>query len=59
MEAAHYSAIWSPEIKRFYQKRQAKRHILIAKKTVANKLARACYHMLSKQEPFDIERAFG
>ena len=59
MEAAHYGAIWSPEIKRFYQKRQAKRHILIAKKTVANKLALACYHMLSKQEPFDIKRAFG
>ena len=59
MEAAHYAAIWSPEIKRFYQKRQAKRHILVAKKTVANKLARACYHMLTKQEPFEVQRAFG
>ncbi len=59
MEAAHYAAIWSPEIKRFYQKRQAKRHILVAKKTVANKLARACYHMLTKQEPFEVKRAFG
>jgi transposase len=59
MEAAHYAAIWSPEIKRFYQKRQAKRHLLVAKKTVANKLARACYHMLKRQEPFDVTRAFG
>jgi transposase len=59
MEAAHYAAIWSPEIKRFYQRRQAKRHILVAKKTVANKLARACYHMLKRQEPFDVRRAFG
>jgi transposase len=59
MEAAHYAAIWSPEIKRFYQRRQAKRHILVAKKTVANKLARACYHMLKRQEPFDVTRAFG
>ena len=59
MEAAHYAAIWSPEIKRFYQKRQAKRHILVAKKTVANKLAKACYHMLKRQEPFDVHRAFG
>ncbi len=58
MEAAHYAAIWSPEIKRFYQKRQAKRHILVAKKTVANKLARACYHMLKRQEVFDVKRAF-
>ena len=59
MEAAHYAAIWSPEIKRFYQKRQAKRHILVAKKTVANKLAKACYHMLKRQQPFDVTRAFG
>ena len=59
MEAAHYSAIWSPEIKRFYHKRQAKRHLLVAKKTIANKLARACFHMLRKQEPFDVSRAFG
>lgn len=59
MEAAHYAAIWSPEIKRFYQQRQAKRHIMVAKKTVANKLARACYHMLTKQEPFEVRRAFG
>jgi len=59
MEAAHYAAIWSPEIKRFYQKRKAKRHILVAKKTVANKLAKACYHMLSKQEVFNVQRAFG
>ena len=59
MEAAHYTTIWCPEIKRFYQKRKAKRHILVAKKTIANKLARASYHMLVKQEPFDVQRAFG
>jgi hypothetical protein len=31
----------------------------VAKKTVANKLARAAYHMLSKGEPFEVKRAFG
>ncbi len=59
MEAAHYAAIWSPAIKRYYQRKQARSHILVAKKAVANKLARACYHMLSRQEPFDVNRAFG
>jgi len=59
MEAAHYGAIWSPEIKRYYQRQQAQKHILVAKKAVANKLARACYHMLSKREAFDVKRAFG
>lgn len=58
LEAAHHSAIWSPEIKRFYQRRKTKKHILIAKKAVANKLARACYHMLRRQELFDVKRAF-
>jgi transposase len=59
MEAAHYGAIWSPQIKRYYQRKQAKSHILVAKKAVANKLARACYHMLKRQEAFDVTRAFG
>lgn len=59
MEAAHFSAIWSPTIKRFYQKRLRTRHVMVAKKTVANKLARACYFMLKRSEPFDEQRAFG
>jgi transposase len=59
MQAAHLAAIWEPQVKRFYQKKQAKSHIMVAKKAVAGKLARAIYHMLSKQEPFDVERAFG
>ena len=43
MEAAHYAAISNLEIERFYQKRQAKRHIPAAKKTVANKLGKATW----------------
>jgi transposase len=59
LEAAHYAAICSPTIRRYYQRKQARSHILVAKKAVANKLARACYHMLRRQEPFDVNRAFG
>lgn len=58
MEAAHNAAIWSPPIKRYYQRKQSKSHILAAKKAVANKLARACYHMLKRSEAFDVTRAF-
>ena len=58
MEAAHYGAIWNPQIKRYYQRKQAKAHVLVAKKAVANKLARACYHMLKRREVFDVTRAF-
>ena len=59
MEAAHYAAIWSPPIRRYYERRKARRHLLVAKKAVANKLARAVYHMLTKREAFVVERAFG
>ncbi len=59
MQASHLAAIWEPKIKRFYQKKQTKSHIMIAKKAVAGKLARAIYHMLNNQEAFDVDRAFG
>jgi transposase len=59
MEAGHYSAIWNPRIKRYYQHKKTRVHILVAKKAVANKLARACYHMLRRGEKFDVTRAFG
>jgi transposase len=58
MEAGHYGAIWNPRINRYYQRKKAKAHIMVAKKAVANKLARACYHMLKRGEVFDVTRAF-
>jgi len=58
IEAAHFGIIWSPKIKAYYQRKLAKSHLMVARKVVANKLARACYHMLKNQSPFDIERAF-
>ncbi len=59
MQAAHLAAIWEPKVKRFYQRKQSKSHIMVAKKAVAAKLARAIYHMLNEKEPFDVNRAFG
>ena len=59
VEAAHYAAIWDPTIKRYYQRKCKKRPVMVAKKTVANKLTRACYHMLRDGTAFDVTRAFG
>ena len=59
IEAAHFGIIWAPPIKAYYQRKLAKRHLMVARKAVANKLARAGYHMLKNQRPFDVERAFG
>lgn len=59
VEAAHYAAIWDDTIKRYYQRKCRKVPVMVAKKTVANKLTRACYHMLKQGTSFDIQRAFG
>ena len=59
VEAAHYAAIWNDAIKRYYQRKCRRVPTMVAKKSVANKLTRACYHMLKNQQAFDIKRAFG
>jgi transposase len=58
VEAAHYATIWEPTIKRYYQRKCKKVPLMVAKKTIANKLTRACYHMLKNNTVFDITRAF-
>jgi transposase len=56
VQAAHYATIWYPQIKAFYQQRSKKRHKMVAKKTIANKLTRACYHMLTEQRDFEMTK---
>ncbi|MBU1426846.1 MAG: IS110 family transposase [Gammaproteobacteria bacterium] len=59
VEAAHFAVRYDPVIARFYQKKCAKSLSVVAIKAVAHKLARACYHVMKKSEPFDVRRAFG
>jgi len=58
IEAAHYAVRYNERIRSFYQKKRDKTNKIVAAKAVAHKLARACYHVLKEQEPFDITRAF-
>lgn len=58
VEAAHAAARYSDPIRRFYQRKKAKRNTTVAIKAVAHKLARAAYHVLKDQVPFDVTRAF-
>ena len=39
-------------------KKKSKTNGIIATKTVANKLARACYHVLKDQVAFDVNKSF-
>ena len=58
IEAANFAIRYNDKIKSFYQKKKAKTNGIIATKAVANKLARACYHILKNQVSFDVDKAF-
>ncbi len=58
IEAANFAIIHSEKAKRYYQKKTAATHILVARKALAHKLARACYWMLKRQKPYDEKRLF-
>jgi transposase len=59
VEAAHFAIRVDPGIKRFYQRKQVKRHKVVALKTVTHKLARACSYSIRDQVPFERSKAFG
>ena len=59
MEAATYAVRFHPSIRRWYERKRARKHRVVAIKAVAHKLARACYHMLHEGTSFDPTRAFG
>jgi transposase len=58
-EAAHFARRFNLKVQRYYQRKQAQTNVTVAHKTVAHKLARACYHMMRHQAPFDAAKAFG
>ena len=58
VEAAHH-AMWHYEyVQRYYQKKIFKTNTLVARKTIAHKLARACYYIIRDQTAFDSTRVF-
>lgn len=58
MEAANFSLRYCPEAKRFYERKKSRTNRIVALKALAHKLARACYHILREQQPFDVKRCF-
>jgi transposase len=61
LEAANFAIRYSPEIKRWYQRKLGRcGHLtVLARKAVAAKLAKAAYYMLKKKEAFNMKRVFG
>jgi transposase len=58
-EAAHYAIRFEPLAKRFYERKKAKTHAMVALRAISHKLARASFHILRDQVPFRSELAFG
>jgi transposase len=58
VEAAHFAVQYNARIRRFFDRKKAKTNAIVGLKTVAHKLARACYHVLKEQVPFEEARAF-
>lgn len=58
IEAANFAVRYCEPIKRFYQRKRAQSNTAVAMKTVAHKLARACYYVLRDHVPFDLSKAF-
>lgn len=58
IEAANFAVRYYPEVKRFYERKKARRGAVIAIKTVAHKLARAAFYVMRDHVAFDMSRAF-
>jgi transposase len=59
LEAAHFAIRFHPEVRRFYERKRARTHRVVALKAVAHKLARAGYYVMRDRVPFKMELAFG
>ncbi len=57
-EAATFAIRYNERANRFYQRKAAKTKPIVAKKALANKIARACYYIMRDLVPFDNERLF-
>lgn len=59
VEAAHFAIRYHPPVRRFYERKQARTHRVVAIKAVAHKLARASYYVMRDRVPFQVGLAFG
>jgi transposase len=58
VEAANFAQRYCAEARRFYERKKARTNPIVARKALAHKLARACFHILKENKPFDVTRCF-
>lgn len=58
IEASNHAINSYPEIKKYYQRKLNKTMRVVALKTIANKLSKACYFILRDNVEFDMKKSF-
>jgi len=58
VEAAHHARLAHPKAQRYYDRKAARSHKVIAIKSLAAKLAKAAWHVMHDQTPFDENKLF-
>ncbi|MFC1499037.1 transposase [Verrucomicrobiota bacterium] len=59
VEAANFIRRYSPEAKRWHQRKAARSNSVLATKALASKLCKACYFIMKDQVDFDMQKIFG
>jgi transposase len=59
VEAAHFACRHDDQCRRFYDRKKRKTNPVIASKSLACKLAKAAWHVMAEDVPYDATRVFG
>jgi transposase len=59
VEAANFIRRYSPEAKRWHQRKLARSNAVVATKALASKLSKACYFIMRDQVEFELKKVFG
>jgi len=59
VEAAHFACRHDEQCRRFYDRKQQQTNPVIATKALACKLAKAAWHVMAEDVPYDATRVFG
>ena len=59
IEAANFLRRYCPEAKRYHQKKMARTNGIVATKSLASKVSKACYYIMRDQVDFDVKKLFG
>jgi len=59
VEAAHFACRFDDQCRRFYDRKKQQTNPVIATKSLAGKLAKAAWHVMKEDVPYDATRVFG